>query len=236
MHIEQFGELRAHVKEGERNAPDDPVVVLLHGFGALGDDLVDLGDALPVPPNVRFVFPEAPLLVDRGPGRAWWMIDPELFERRARGERVDRTRELPPGLPEARRLLSSALDAMQARFSIDRSRMILGGFSQGSMLACDLALHEAQQPGGLVLLSSTLIARSLWEPRMASLRGLRVLQTHGYHDPILPYGDAEKLAELLQEAGARHTFVDFAGGHEIAPPAARALARFIADAPATASR
>jgi predicted esterase len=51
--------------------------VLLHGFGAPGDDLLPLAEALDLP--VRFVFPAAPLELGMGgfygDSRAWWMLD-----------------------------------------------------------------------------------------------------------------------------------------------------------------
>ena len=204
------------------------MVVLMHGFGAPGDDLVDLGQMLHVPAETRFVFPEAPHLLDNGPGRAWWMIDLELFERRARGERVDRSEELPAALPALRTAMIEFLDELETRLTVSRSRMILGGFSQGSMLACDVALHDEQKPAGLLLFSSTLIARSVWRPRMARLQGLPILQTHGIQDPLLAFSDAEALRDLWQAAGANLTFVRFQGGHTIPPVALQAAERFIA--------
>jgi phospholipase/carboxylesterase len=230
MRKEQFGPLTARVTGGHdgRGAGEGPVVVLLHGFGAPGDDLVDLAHFLGVPPQVRFVFPEAPLLLDQGPGRAWWMLDMALFERRMRGETIDRSGELPDALPALRAQLLAALSDIEARLSVPRSKLLLGGFSQGSMLACDVALHADVKPAGLILLSSTLIASAVWRERMPSCRGLPVLQTHGLRDPLLAYADAERLRALWLEAGADLTFVGFPGGHELPPVALRALADFIA--------
>jgi phospholipase/carboxylesterase len=59
---------------------DGPLLVLFHGFGAPGTDLVALWRALRVPPEVRFAFPAAPLNLDPSSPpevapRAWWMID-----------------------------------------------------------------------------------------------------------------------------------------------------------------
>lgn len=225
----RLGELSAHVTGGSDGdgAGDGPLIVLMHGFGAPGFDLVDLAQYVPAPADMRWVFPEAPLTVDGGPGRAWWMIDAELFERRLRGEQVDRSDELPPRLPTARAELSSLLDAVEAELGVPRSEQLLGGFSQGSMLAVDQALHAEVRPRGLALLSSTLIAASEWAPRAERVRGLPILQTHGTSDPILPFADAERLRSLLEGGGAQLQFVSFAGGHELPPAALRALAGFV---------
>ena len=82
-----FGGLRVRItggsdREGGRKG-EGPTVVLLHGFGAPGDDLVPLWRVLDVPREVRFVFPAAPLPLDMGYGdaRAWWLIDMERIER-----------------------------------------------------------------------------------------------------------------------------------------------------------
>jgi phospholipase/carboxylesterase len=229
MRKETFGELSAYVAGGDdgRGGGKGPVVVLMHGFGAPGHDLVDFAQVFRLPNQPRFVFPEAPLLVDGGPGRAWWMIDQELFERRARGERVDRTDEQPAALPSVRSQVAHLLAEVQTRLGVEPSRVVLGGFSQGSMAACDVALHGETKPAALLLLSSTLIAQSQWAPRMASLRGLKVMMSHGTFDPILPFDDAVRLAELLQEGGADLEFYQFGGGHEIPPPVLREMARII---------
>jgi phospholipase/carboxylesterase len=106
--------------------------------------------------------------------------------------------------------------------------MILGGFYQGSMHACDVVLHDERPPLGLLLFSSTLIARAVWQPRMARLRGLPILQTHGTQDPLLAFSDAEALRDLWLAAGANLTFVPFQGGHTIPPVALAAAERFLA--------
>src|SRR6185503_7795958 len=81
---------------------DGPLVVLFHGFGAPGDDLVPLWRQLAVPSAIRFAFPEAPLDLSGG-ARAWWMIDMERLERALRtGALRDMSNETPAGLLEAR--------------------------------------------------------------------------------------------------------------------------------------
>lgn len=227
MRRERFGELSARVVGGNdgRGGGDGPVVVLLHGFGAPGDDLVGLAPYLRLP-GARFVFPEAPLGIAGG-GRAWWMLDMELFERRARGERIDRSGELPPALPAVRAQVLEMLAAIEASLGVPRRRMVIGGFSQGAMVACDATLHMDPLPAGLVLLSTTLIARDVWSERVTRLSGLPVLQSHGIADPLLEHADAVRVRDLLRDAGADVTFVEFAGGHEIDAGTLQALQTFL---------
>lgn len=229
MRIEQLGELRARVGGGTdgQGSGNGPLVVLMHGFGAPGNDLVGLARYLPSPQGTRFVFPEAPLALDEWGGRAWWMIDPELFERRARGEVVDRTDEQPAELPRVRQQMLTLLAALPEALGSADTPPVLGGFSQGSMLAMDVALHMERKPRALVLLSSTLIARTEWAGRMASCNGVPVFQSHGLHDPLLPFEAAETLRDMLLEAGAQVQFEAFRGGHEIPAPVVEQLTEFL---------
>jgi len=202
--------------------------VLFHGFGAPGDDLVALAGELDVP--VRFVFPEAPLALGGlyGDARAWWLLDlARLEDELRRGVPRDRRDEVPEGLPEARAHVMRLLDQLQARFSVAADQLVVGGFSQGAMLALDVALHRDAPPAGLVLMSGTLIAESAWQPRMASLAGVPVMLSHGQHDGLLPFSIAEVLRDRLIAAGARVDWQPFLGGHEIPATALAAAAKLL---------
>jgi len=190
--------------------------VLLHGFGAPGDDLV--GIAGEIDAGVRFVFPAGPLELGGlyGDSRAWWMLDlARLEEGLRRGGPLSRQDEIPDGLSEARGQVMQLLDQLAARFSVPANRLVLGGFSQGAMLALDVALHRDAPPAGLILMSGTLIAESIWQPRMASLVGVPVMLSHGRQDGLLPFSVAEVLRDRLAAAGASVDWQPFSGGHEI---------------------
>lgn len=191
-------------------------VVLLHGFGAPGDDLVALAPYIDAP--ARFVFPEAPLelMGMSGNARAWWLLDLVKLEAELRaGTPRDRRDEVPEGLPAARHQVSRLLDQVKTRLGVEDRQLVVGGFSQGAMVALDVALHRETPPAAIVAMSTTLIAEAEWQPRMAKLAGVPVLQSHGRHDMLLPFSIAETLRDRLRAAGAAVEWHPFLGGHEI---------------------
>lgn len=210
-------------------------VVLMHGYGAPGDDLVSLADVLAAPAGTTFLFPEAPPLAGAaalmdlmGDARAWWPIDVGRFQRAMMtGKLDDVMNEVPAGLASARDSLVAMLDAYERESKTPGDRIVLGGFSQGSMLALDVALRTGRPLAGLALLSGTLLAVHEWVPLMASRRELHVFQSHGTEDPILPYAIAEKLRHVMQDAGMVVSFTSFDDGHGIPPAVMRDLGQFL---------
>jgi phospholipase/carboxylesterase len=78
MREQKFAEITVRLTGGEdrEGGGDGPLVVLMHGFGAPGTDLVGLWRVLDVPRGVRFAFPEAPNEIPGMPGaKAWWNLD-----------------------------------------------------------------------------------------------------------------------------------------------------------------
>jgi phospholipase/carboxylesterase len=229
-----LGDLKVRLTGGtdREGSGDGPMVVLLHGFGASGSDLVPLWRQLRVPPGTRFAFPEAPLeLESMAPGydsRAWWMIDMERLDRAMRtGQIRDLSEEEPAGMAEANAKISAMLDELQARYSVNGDKLVLGGFSQGAMLSCDVAFQSARALAGLVLLSGTLLCETRWRELMPKRKGLPVLMSHGRSDPLLPFALAERLRDLLTSSGLPVEFIPFNGGHGIADSVTGALGDFV---------
>ncbi len=207
---------------------DGPLVIMLHGFGAPGDDLVPFYRVLDVPRSVRFAFPAAPLdLGDLAPGaRAWWWIDmEERMQRMARGEARDED-ELPEGFETVAANVASLVDTLRE----GSAAWVLAGFSQGAMLSLEVALRTAQAPTALALLSSTLLAKASQAPRLSRLSSTPILQSHGERDPVLPFASAEKLRAFLESHDLDVTWVPFRGGHEIPDAVTRALATIVREA------
>jgi phospholipase/carboxylesterase len=200
------------------------VVILCHGYGASGSDLVPIGEELfgqfpQLQRRVQFVFPEAPLSLDHvgmPGGRAWWQIDLEKLQlAAATGRFREMQQRRPDGLEESRERLVETLHLIGERTGIEVSRIVVGGFSQGAMLSTDVTLHLDVNPAALIAMSGSLLNESEWQQRAPRHSGLRVLQSHGTADPLLPFASAESLRDLLTGAGAKVEFIPFQGGHQI---------------------
>ena len=185
------------------------------------------------PSGLRWFFPEAPIALDTGMasgGRAWWNIDMmQLQLAMMRGLHRAMENEEPVGMAEAAGALRSCIQELHTSEGVDPSRLVRGGFSQGSMVTTEVALHHAGTPfAGLVALSGTLLCRERWT-KAAAERGasLRVFQSHGRRDPVLPYAGAEALRDVLTAAGASVEFHGFAGQHEIPYPVLEGLGAFL---------
>ena len=241
---EVLGGLNCRIVDADADAPLQRLVVLCHGFGAPGTDLVPVAGELarligPASAGIRFLFPAAPLSLDDyglPGGRAWWPLDMAKLQAAIEfGETRDLRGESPELLPQAREALTGAVTAACAEAGLPLSRCVLGGFSQGSMVATDVALHLPERPAALVIWSGTLLCEAAWRSAAPRLSGLPVLISHGRYDQILPYSNAEHLRDMLAEAGCDVQFLPFNGMHEIPQSVLRAtvdlLRRLPADQP-----
>lgn len=220
----QFGPLLCRLVERTvTDQPPDLAVILCHGYGAPGDDLVPIGfeilNALPRTARVQFLFPEAPIALDDNPfyaGRAWWPISvSKLVEAVERGQLDVIRKWSPPGLSEAREKLLQTIQVYCASQKLDFSKVVLGGFSQGAMITTDVALRSPVKPAGLTLFSGTLICEEEWQVLAKQKEKLDITMSHGKLDPILPFAMAEALRDLLVDNGHRVQFTEFSGVHTI---------------------
>lgn len=191
--------------------PDALVVVCLHGYGADMRDLAPLADELRTKRPIAWIFPDAPEVLDWG-GRAWFPIDVAAFEEAQRtGTPRDLSLREPPGLEWAREELQRFIAAL----GVPWDRIVLMGFSQGAMLAVDLALRAESPPAGVAILSGTLVDKAKTSELAAARKGLSFFMSHGSVDPILGFAQARALEKVLVEAGWKGQLRRFEGGHAI---------------------
>lgn len=202
------------------------IAVICHGFGAPGRDLV------PVVPElcradpkglagVRFVLPMAPIELQgfgSDDARAWWPVDMIGVQMAIeRGEIRDLRHDHPELLETRYSDMNKLIGEVQSEAGLDNARTVVGGFSQGAMLATEIALRAEPQVGGLIVWSGTLLSEDLWQKHATRRKGLPVVQTHGRIDPVLPYLGAEWLRDLLIESGQQVRFEGFNGPHTLSP-------------------
>lgn len=181
--------------------------VLLHGFGARGDDLVSLADELVARTPCRFVVPEAP--VPMGPeGRAWYAI-------RAADEAAQ--------IARARTAISGVIHTVVGT-GVARSRIVVGGFSQGGIMSIEAALVTPGLAGIAVLSGRSLPHR---EAEVRALSGLRVFASHGRQDTRIAFAEGEAFMAQASAAGAVVDRSIFDGGHAIPPVVVSGLATWL---------
>lgn len=231
-----LGELSCQVGGIGGDTAPQMVCILCHGFGAPATDLVPLAhELLDAEPRLRdalgFVFPAAPLSLEAQGmpgGRAWWPLDMQrLNAAMMGGELRDLRQDVPEGLQDARRMMLALIEELQGITGLSNQQLVLGGFSQGAMLATDVALHLAEPAAALCLLSGTLLAESVWSSRLDNGWSIPVLQSHGFQDPILPFSGAEALRDLLSQSGFPVEFIPFTGQHTIPWDVLRRLATWL---------
>lgn len=231
-----MGKLRVHVRGGadRQGGGNGPALLLCHGFGAPGNDLVSLARVVDAGRDVRWFFPEAPVEVAVGPGmygRAWWDIGmDQLMMNLMRGDidaAMKRLDEVPAGLAGAKAALASTIEVLEKDHGITRDRLVIGGFSQGAMLATETFVSSTEPFAGLVVLSGTRLGADMWSEGLARHgANLHALVTHGRRDPLLPFGRAEVLRDMMKQAGAHVTWVPHGGAHEIPAVCLDALGAF----------
>jgi phospholipase/carboxylesterase len=202
--------------------PASLVVTLLHGYAMRPSDLSPFAHSLGIPGV--YLFPEGPLCGEQG--HAWWDIDTaERAAAVATGPR-DLAELDPPGRLAARSRIGALLSEIRIRFT--PQHLVLGGFSQGGMLALDTILATDHRIDALVLLSSSRLAIHTWPPLLGRIAGLPVFLSHGRADSDLAFTGAERLRDTLASAGADVTWVPFDQGHEVPLVVWRQLRKFLA--------
>ena len=191
------------------------LVVFLHGYGADGNDLIEIGRQWrALLPDAAFVSPHAPERCAASPtGRQWFALgaqppdDPAGAEERWRG------------VVRARGAIEAFLDAELSRLGLDELRLALVGFSQGAMMALHVGLRRRLAPAALLGYSGMLVgAEHLGEAAARDSRGARppILLIHGDQDPLIPIEAMFIAADALASADIPTQWhVSFGVGHGI---------------------
>lgn len=195
------------------------LVILLHGYGADGNDLIGLAPVLaPLMPDAVFHAPNAPYPCEGNPmGFQWFGIsrlDPEVAA---------------AGVRSAAPFVEQFLDDTMAKYGLDESETILIGFSQGTMMALHVGLRRATPLAGIVGFSGMLAAPEALATEIRSKPP--VLLVHGDSDEMLPAVLTQRAAQTLHENGVEvGVHIAKGVGHGIDQTGLSHCARFVLDA------
>jgi phospholipase/carboxylesterase len=185
------------------------LVVLVHGYGADGQDLIGLAPHWQsLLPTAAFAAPNAPMRIPGGPGYQWFPIS-----------RID-PHEMQKGVEAAGPALDAYLDGELARLGLPPERLALVGFSQGTMLSLHLGLRR--KVAAIVGFSGLLAGA----PPAGDMPP--VLLTHGDSDTVIPAPAMFLAANQLGLAGARVQWHLARGmGHGIDPEGLAMAGQFL---------
>jgi phospholipase/carboxylesterase len=165
------------------------LVVLCHGVGSDGDDLISLAPMLAAKlPNIVFASPHGPEPYDMAPsGRQWF----SLADRRLA--------PMEAGVRLAREALDQYIDAMVAEFHLPATAYALAGFSQGAMVALFAGLRRTAAPRAILAYSGMLLGPDKLAEEMAN--HAPVLMVHGEQDEVVPVNMSRMGAKVLERLG-----------------------------------
>ncbi len=191
-------------------------IVALHGRGTDEYDLLPLVEALGLN-EVLVISPRAPLPFSPGGmigGFAW-------YEPSQEGVPHDET------FQSSVALLSRFLDEIKAAYPVNPERLVLLGFSQGTVMAYAVALLNPDSFRGIAALSGYVPSRSGLPFKIQQLNGLRFFISHGKYDDLIPAKLGRESAEFLKGAGADITYHEYPMGHEVREETLRDLGVWI---------
>lgn len=203
---------------------------MLHGLGMAAEDLAPFAHSLGVP--ATYFFPRATYEAAQL-GMSWWPIDLARRERQLAAGPRDLCDERPAGRALTRNRLQGLVQF--AHESSPRLPILLAGFSQGAMMACDAVAHGVVPVSALGLMSGSRIAIEEWTQGKERFAGMPAFVSHGRRDENLSLTAGEGLRDFLAGAGSAVTWHEFEGGHETPFVVWREFRRFIGNVIANTS-
>ncbi|HEY3909619.1 MAG TPA: dienelactone hydrolase family protein [Stellaceae bacterium] len=194
------------------------LVILLHGLGADGNDLIGLAPYwAPLLPEAEFVSPNAPFPCDMAPyGYQWYSSQDRSPAAQLAGVRA------------AAPILDAFIDAALDERGLEASALALVGFSQGSVMSLYVGPRRAQELAGIVGYSGRLVAPELLPQEVRSRPPILVV--HGSEDPLVPFAALAEAETGLKAAGIPVESLACQGvGHSIDEEGLRRGGHFLRD-------
>ncbi len=196
--------LQGHIQEPANGKAPTAALVLLHGYGSNGADLIGLAPFFArALPHVIFYSPNAPLALEGGfsDGYQWFSLrnfDPDRL-RQDPTLRAKYFENIADDIARSAGVINTYLDEILAAHKLAPNRLALLGFSQGCMLSLYVALRRTPQIAGIAGYSGEL----LFPQRLATEMKAKppVALIHGEEDPVIPSFRTQDAEKALKEVG-----------------------------------
>ena len=177
---------------GSKSGLDSSLVILLHGYGANGDDLLGLADPMSeYLPDTVFISPNAPEVCSGNPGGYQWFPIPWIDGSSEEESEV--------GANRAIKDLNYFIDEVMHNEGLSEAETVLLGFSQGTMIGLHLAIRRDNSFASLVGFSGRLLRPDLVQEEKKN--SLPILLLHGDQDDVVPFGSLAEASNVLRTNG-----------------------------------
>ncbi len=168
------------------------LVILLHGYGANGHNLLDLAyEFQEVLPEAHFVSPNAVQPWEGGfPDCYQWFSLYSGFDRKALSE-------IASDIKKSNQILAKFINDQLQRFNLEAKNLFLVGFSQGAMMAMYQSLISNQKPAGVISFSGKLITPEMLGEKI--IQKPEICLIHGEADSVVPFENFLEAKKLLEQ-------------------------------------
>ncbi len=201
--------------DGYRADRTYPLVILMHGYGSNMSDLAPLAPMISTE-GCLFAFPNAPIRLDFGLGMVGYAWSAPLeadFDADGRAESQ----------------LDTMIEDVTSRYGVEEGRVVIGGFSQGGMMALRHGLRHPDRFPGIVALSSRLPPQDRPSGSGDTTRSQRVFIAHGTFDDVIHVQEGRSAHDLLSRSGYPSEYHEYEMAHQIIPEVIADLSAWLAD-------
>lgn len=187
--------LNHYIREPLSGETPKQIVVFLHGYGSNGQDLISLAPYwAPAAPDAIFISPDAPFPCELGMGFQWFSLWRTL---ETAGTPVKNYADFKEGAEKAHQILDNYLDKLLETYELTADKMVLVGFSQGTMMSLYTGLRRDQALAGILGYSGAILDLPEKEP----INKPPINLIHGENDSVVPVSAYHDAVKKLRENG-----------------------------------
>lgn len=198
--------LEYKIREPKIKLDNNPLLILIHGYGSNEEDLFSFAPELPE--EYYIVSVRAPYTLQYG-SYAWYAINFDADQNKFSDNEQAKT---------SRDLIAKFITELQANYPIDAKHVTLIGFSQGAILSYAVALSYPEKVQRVVAMSGYINSEILEENYLKnSFSNLKIFTSHGTVDQVIPVEWGRKAKPFLENLGINITYKEYPIGHGVSP-------------------